>query len=144
MKDNLGKILDECIDRINHGEGIENCLAEYPEHRQELASLLQAILETKSAYSFTPSIQAKSFYKQKLNEALVVSRERRKKRRPLLNWVSGRFKVWAPVVAAIAIALVGYFSLRSAMAPQVIIAQENNDGNFAFLISDEVNAINDF
>jgi len=57
-----------------------------------------------------------------------------------LGWA----KVWAPVTAAIVIALVGYFGLRPAPTPPVIIAQPNAEGNFAFLVSDEVNAIGDF
>ena len=61
MKDNLDKILDECIDRINGGEDIETCLNDYPGYREELGPLLYAMLDAKSAYSFTPSTRAKSF-----------------------------------------------------------------------------------
>lgn len=144
MKDNLNKILDECIDRINHGEAIESCLADYPEHRQELGPLLHAMLYTKSAYFLKPSTQAKSFCRQRFNAALVASREKREKKQPLLRWIWSRSKVWAPVAAAIVIALVGYFALRPALMPPVMIVQPNPEGNFAFLVSDEVNDIGDF
>ncbi|MFC1893294.1 DUF4382 domain-containing protein [Chloroflexota bacterium] len=145
MNDKLENILDECIDRINRGEAIETCLADYPEHRQELGPLLHALLETKTAYSFKPSAQAKNFHRQRFNAALVASREKGNTiKNPLFNWILGRSKVWAPIAAAIVVALVGYFGLRPALTPPVMIAQPNPQGNFAFLMSDEVNDIGDF
>ena len=144
MKDNLDKILDECIDRINHGESIETCLADFPEYSRALGPLLSTMLETKTAYSFAPSIRAKSFHRQRFNAALVALKERHERRQPLLPKILGWSKVWAPVAAAIVIALVGYFGLRPVLMPPVMIAQPNPEGNFAFLVSDEVNAISDF
>jgi hypothetical protein len=144
MKNNLDKILDECIDRINHGESIETCLADFPEYSEALRPLLSAMLETKTAYSFAPSVRAKSFHRQRFNAALAALRERHERRRRLLPWILGWSKVWAPVAAAIIIALVGYFGLRPALMPPVMIVQPNPEGNFAFLVSDEVNAISDF
>lgn len=144
MKDNLDKILDECIDRINRGESIESCLTDYPEYSEALEPLLSAMLETKTAYFFAPSVQAKNSHRQRFNAALVALREKYEIRRPLLPWILGWSKVWAPVAAAIVIALVGYFGLRPALMPPVMIAQPNPEGNFAFLVSDEVNAISDF
>ncbi len=144
MKDRLDKIIDECIDRINRGESIENCLTDFPEYSEALEPLLSAMLKTKTAYCFTPSVQAKNLHRQRFNAALVASRERRERKRPLVNWILGWSKVWAPVAAAIVIALVVYFGLRPAPMPPVMIAQPNAEGNFAFLVSDEVNAIGDF
>jgi hypothetical protein len=144
MKDKLDKILDECIDRINRGESIEACLTDYPEYSEVLESLLSAMLETKTAYSYTPSVRAKSFHRQRFNAALVALREKYERRRPLLSQILGWSKVWAPVAAAIVIALVGYFGLRPVLMPPVMIAQPNPEGNFVFLVSDEANAISDF
>ena len=144
MKDNLDKILDECIDRINRGESIESCLTDYPEYSKALGPLLSAMLETKTAYSFAPSVRAKNSHRQRFNAALVALRERHERRQPLLPQILGWSKVWAPVAAALVIALVGYFGLRPALMPPVMIAQPNPEGNFAFLVSDEVNAISDF
>ena len=42
-------ILDECVDRVNRGESIEDCLAGYPEHAEELEPLLSAMFDTRSA-----------------------------------------------------------------------------------------------
>jgi hypothetical protein len=144
MKAKLDKILDECIDRINRGESLEACLNDYPEYREAISPLLSAVVETKTACSFTPSSQAKNFQRQRFTAALVASRERRAGRKPLFNWLLGWSKVWAPIAAVIVIALVGYFGLRPSLAPAVIVAQPNPEGNFAFLISDEVNDIGDF
>ncbi len=144
MKDNWDKILDECIDRINRGEGIEGCLTYYPEYREELGPLLSTILDAKSAYSFTLSVRAKKVHRQRFTAALVASRERRARKKPIFTWILDWSKVWAPVAAVIVIALVGYFSLRPALMPPVTIAQPNPEGNFVFMVSDEVNAISDF
>ena len=145
MNDALDNIFDECIDRINRGESVETCLADYPEHRQELGPILYALLHTKNAYSFIPSRQAKIYHRQRFNAALVASREKgNTKKSPLFGWIFGRSKVWAPIAAAIVIAIVGYFGLRPALTPPVMVAQPNPQGNFAFLISDEVNDIGDF
>jgi len=144
MTDNLDKILDECIDRINRGETVEACLTNYPEYSEELGPLLSAILDTKIAYPFIPSARAKNFHRQRFIAALVVSRERRERRQPLFPWISGWSKVWATAAAVIVIGLLGYFGLRLALMPPVMIAQPNLEGNFVFLVSDEANAISDF
>ena len=144
MKNNWDNILDECIDRINRGESIETCLKDYPKYREELGHLLSTMLDTRSAYSFTPSVRAKNFHRQRFNTALVASRERRARKKPVYTWILGWSKVWAPVAAVIIIALVGYFGLRPVLMSPVTIAQSNPEGNFVFLVSDEVNAISDF
>jgi hypothetical protein len=145
MKNNLDKIIDECIDRITRGEGIDACLADHPEYREEISPLLSAMLETKTAGSFVPSSRAKSYYRQRFNAALVATREKGERKQPLLSRILGQVKVWAPITAAIVISLVVYFGLRPALTPpETIIAQPSIEGNFVFFISDEANDIGDF
>jgi hypothetical protein len=152
MKDKLNRIIDECIDRLNRGESIESCLKDFPEHSEVLEPVLNTMLKTKATYSFDPSEQARNLYRQRFNAALAASRESHEIKRSPINRIMGWSKVWAPVAAAIVIALVGYFGLRPALTPpltppltpQVIVAQPNQEGNFAFLISDEANNIGDF
>jgi hypothetical protein len=144
MKNNWDNIIDECIDRINRGEDIESCLADYPEHREELSTLLSAMIDAKDAYSFTPSARAKKFHRQRLTAALISSRERRARKKPVFTQIIGWSKVWAPIAAIIVIALLGYFGLRPALMTPVMVAEPNPGGNFVFLISDEANAIGDF
>jgi hypothetical protein len=144
MKDKFDNIIDECIDRINRGESIETCLKDFPEYSEALEPLLSTILETKTAYSFPPSVHSKNLHRQRFNAALAALSERRERRRPIFGQILGWSKVWAPVAAVIVISLVVYFGLRPTPTPPVMIANPNPEGNFAFLVSDEVNAIGDF
>lgn len=144
MTDDLNKIFDECIDRINRGESIEDCLALYPEYSEELKPLLSAMLKAKTAYSFTLSSQTKNFHKQRFTAALAASRERHTERQPLLPRILGWSKIWATAAAVVVIAIVSYFGLRPALVSPVTVVQSNPAGSFVFLVSDEVNAISDF
>lgn len=144
MKDRFNKIIDECIDRLNRGESIDSCLKDFPEYSETLKPLLSAILKTKTAYSFASSDRAKNLHRQRFNAAMSASRESREIKRPLVNQILGWSKVWVPAVAAIVVALVVYFGLRPAFTPPVMVAQPDPEGNFALLISDEVNDIGDF
>ena len=70
MTNNFDKILDECIDRINLGESVNACLSDYPDYIEQLEPLLQAMLQTREAYSFAPSASAERAARQHFNAAL--------------------------------------------------------------------------
>ncbi len=155
MANNFDKILDECIDRINRGESLEACLADYPQYIEQLEPLLQAMLDTQMAYTFTPSTTAKRAARQHFNAALEELEQRREERQPLFSRLFGWSRVWVTATAVILIALIGYFGLRPVLfpagtvpqpgpVPVVPSPQPSSEGNFVFLISDEVNAIGDF
>ncbi len=155
MTNDFDKIVDECIDRLNRGEGLEACLADYPRYAEHLEPLLRAMLQTRKAYSFVPSASAKRAARQHFNAALGELERRREARQPLLTWLLGWSKVWATAAVVIVIALVGYFGLRPVLFPEGVVPQpgpvpvtpapqSNPEGNFVFLISDDVNAIEDF
>lgn len=155
MADQFDQILDECIDRINRGESLEACLAGYPEHAEQLEPLLRAVLQAKEAYPFVPSDSAKSEARQRFHTALEDLERRQEERQPLLPWLLGWSKVWVSAAAVIIIAVIGYFGIRPAIlpvapvpqpgpAPVIPLPQPSLEGNFVFLISDEVNAISDF
>ncbi len=155
MVNNFDRILDECIDRINRGEKREACLADYPEYAEQLEPLLRSMLHTKEAYSFTPSAGAKRVARQRFNAALEELERRREERQPLFPWLLGWSKVWATAAAVILVVLIGYFGLQPVLFPAGIVPQPgpvpvtpglqpSPEGNFVFLISDEVNAIGDF
>jgi len=166
MPKTFDEIFDECVDRINRGEGLEDCLASYPEHAEELESLLRAMLDTQMAYTFTPSPTAKMAARQRFNAALQELERRREARRPLFPSLAGWSKVWVTAAVVVVIALIGYFGLRPAFfptgtvpepgevtvmpspesgeVPVVTSPQPSAEGNFVFLISDDVNAIADF
>jgi hypothetical protein len=155
MADKFDKILDECIDRINQGESVEACLADYPEYAEQLEPLLQVMLQTNKAYSFAPSTSAKRAARQKFSTAIEELERRREARQQFFSRLLGWSKVWATAAAVIVIALIGYFGLKPVLFPtetttepgtsQVTTTpQPGLEGNFVFLISDDVNAIEDF
>ena len=166
MPETFDEIFDECVDRINHGETLEDCLASYPEHAKELESLLRAMLDTQRAYTFTPSPTTKSAARRRFNAALEELERRREARQPLFPRLFGWPKVWVTATVVVLIALIGYFGLRPILFPTGIIPelgpgpvvpspqpgptpvmpspQPSPEGNFVFLISDEVNTIGDF
>ncbi len=155
MDNNLDRIFDECVDRINRGESLDACLADYPDYVEQLKPLLQAMLTTKEAYSFVPSPSAKRAARQHFNAALEELERRRETKQPLFHWFLGRSKVWATVAAVLLIAVIGYLGLRPVLlpggpvpqpgpTPVMPVPQPSLEGNFVFLISDDVNAIGDF
>ena len=149
MADELERILDECIDRIGRGESPEKCLGDYPEHAKKLEPLLRAMTQTKAAYSFVPSADAKRTARLRFYAALE------KQRQPSL-WerVIAHRLVWATLASIMVVTMIGYVTLRStvfspgappaAELPIVNIPGPSAAGNFVFLVSDEVNAIADF
>ncbi len=155
MANEFDRILDECLDRLHRGESLESCLEDYPEHAERLEPLLRAILQTKEAYSFVPSPRAKRAARQRFNAALKELERRGETRQPLFPWLLGWARVWVPAAAVILIAVIGYFGLRPMLFPPEPVPepaplpvmpspQPSPEGNFVFLISDDVNAIGDF
>ncbi len=151
MSKAFDKILDQCVDRINRGERLEDCLASYPEHAEELEPLLRAMLDTQTAYTFTPSPTTKTAARQRFNAALEELARRREERRAPFPRVLGWSKAWVAVAAVLLVALIGYFGLRPMLFPPELVPEPGQivvapapEGNFAFLISDDVNAIGDF
>ena len=155
MVNNFDKILDECIDRINRGESLESCLADYPEYVEQLEPLLQTVLQTKGTYSFVPSTNTKRVARQRFSVALEALEKKREARQPLFPSLFGWSRALATVAVVIIIALIGYFGLRPMLfppgaipgpspVPLAPIPQPSTEGNFVFLVSDDVNAIGDF
>ncbi|MFC1950649.1 DUF5667 domain-containing protein [Chloroflexota bacterium] len=104
MADNFDKILDECIDRINHGESLESCLSDYSQYAEQLEPLLIAIFQTKEAYSFQPSGKAKRAARQRFNHAREkLARVREEKQSLFLGVldVLDRSKTWVMVAASV-------------------------------------------
>ncbi len=139
MADDFDRILDECIDRINRGDSLADCLSDYPMHAERLRSLLQSMCGVQKAYAFTLSVDAKRVARQKFLAAL----DKRRQTTP----VSAFFKlisqpaVWA-TVALLALAIIGTQVVRPALNPPALVSSP--EGNFAFLVSDEPNDIGDF
>lgn len=146
MTDDLNLILDKCIDRLNRGETVESCLADYPEHKTELESLLKSMGQTSSAYSFATSPDKKRAGRQKFYAELD------KRHHPSFLQRFARQKlVWASAASLLVLLVVGLVVLRPIFWPSGIpnlpintISEPNANGNFIFMVSDDVNAIEDF
>lgn len=166
MTDDFEKILDECIDRMNRGESLDSCLADYPDYAGQLQPLLQAMLASKQAYSFKPSPGVKRANRERFNAALESLVRQREARNQRFAWLQGWSRVWVSAAAVLIIAVISYFGIRPVLTPgeitlepgpdgitpstqpsqtmAVILPQPDPEGNFVFLISDDVNAIEDF
>jgi hypothetical protein len=145
MIDNFDKILDQCIDRINNGESVESCLADYPSYSKKLEPLLMAVLQSKKAYTFVPREETKLEASRSFNAAMD---RRLHSKRDAQFWLIRIFRrrlTWA-ALAAVTAAIVGiYFGLNQMIYPvSPFVPEPNPEGNFVFLISDDVNAISDF
>ncbi|HEY92611.1 MAG TPA: DUF4382 domain-containing protein [Dehalococcoidia bacterium] len=119
MANNFDKILDECIDRINQGESLEVCLADYPEYVGQLEPLLRAMLQIQGAYSFVPSASAKREARQHFNAALERLELRSREKQPLFTRVFARPIAWATVATVLLILVAGFFALKPWLYPIV-------------------------
>ena len=150
MTEDLNLILDKCIDRLNRGETLESCLADYPEHKEELGLLLKAAGKAESAYSFIPSPEKKREARQKFY-AEIESR-----RQPSFWHRFARQKLaWASTAGVLLLLIVSLVFLRPVLwpstsdvpipnFPSIIVPEASANGNFIFMVSDDVNAIDEF
>lgn len=108
MRDDIAKILDECIDRMNAGESLDDCLASYPEHSKELRPLLTAAFGIRDASSPIPGPGAKAMARRKLQAALAEKRTETGIMRRIFEVFSvQRTKVLATVSLILIVAVVG-------------------------------------
>ena len=108
MREDIGKILDECIDRMNAGESLEDCLAGYPDRKEELRPLLTAAFGVRDACSPIPGPGAKALARRKLQAALAEKRmEAGIMRRIFEVFSAQRTKVLATVSIVLIVAIVG-------------------------------------
>lgn len=148
MTNDFDRILDECIDRINHGSSLDDCLSDYPEYAERLKPLLRSMVDIRKAGIFMPSVDAKRQSRTKFQAAL----DKRYRTMPVpafLKFIS-RPAVWTAVTVIVFIAA-GIWVVRPALSPPPPTGPENPpvlvsnpDGNFAFFISDEPNDIGGF
>jgi hypothetical protein len=143
MVDNFEQILDECIDRINKGESIEACLADNPQYAQRLKLHLKTVLQMQSSLAFTPSEEAERNSKQRFYNALD-----KKRQGYLWERLFTRKLALVAVIGVFVLIVGGFFGLKmigfQAQPPVIMVSAPSLDGNFIFLVSDEVNAIFEF
>ncbi len=139
MAEDFDLILDGCIDRINHGDSLADCLSDYPVYSERLKPLLQSMYDIQKVYSSAPSADAKRAARHRLYTAL----DRQQRRKPVLPFFKPTSQplIWA-TAAVLILAIVGALAIQSLVNGPTLVP--NADGNFAFLVSDEPDDINDF
>jgi hypothetical protein len=145
------KVLDLCLDRINHGAAVEACLADYPKYAQELRPQLEAAASISRSAHFKPSDDARRQARKRLFDAI----ERRQKP-SVWGWITARAPAWGTVVSVLlvlAIGLVGFNAVPGsiptivATTPTPVIINgvpQPVSSNFQFMVSDAPNDIGDF
>ncbi len=104
----LALILEECTQRVQRGEPLEQCLASYPpEYREELSQLVP-LAGRLNQLSRDPSHEFQARLEERLGASVDAAR-RRQKSGPLAS--IGRFFVASPVMRVAAVALVALLVL---------------------------------
>ena len=105
MQNDLDRVLDQCLDRVlQRHESVEACLADYPQHADQLRPLLDAALEAQQALSFVPDPNRKRTARlQFLN---TVDAQTQHASRPLLRRLLGWQPRWAVATAAVLVLLI--------------------------------------
>jgi len=139
MTDDFDRILDECIDRINRGASLADCLSDYPKYSEKLRPLLQSMHDVQKACAFMPSADSKRAARQRFHAAL--DRQRQVSAPSSFLRVIPRSAVWA-IIAVLVVAVMAVLVIQPVLNPLTVVPSP--EGNFAFLISDEPNDIGDF
>ncbi len=146
--DTFDRLLDTCLDRLSNGEEIENILSDYPSEAERLRPLIRTVQQAKRTYGFNTNLENKKKARIQFEKALGSERERYRKQ----SWFS--YLLRPAVLAGAATVVVGllivFASVRTVLSPGVsyqvspVKPIPSTEGNFIFMISDEVNAIADF
>lgn len=143
MAEDFELALDRCVDRLNRGESLESVLSDYPQDAHMLEPLLRTMGWIQTACSFSPSEETKREDRLRFFAALERRQNRSLWRRMLSQPV-----LWASLAAVLVIAVMGIVGVRSVFfpeqAPVITVPGPFPEGNFIFLVSDDINAINEF
>lgn len=113
-------LLDKCIDRMNEGASLEDCIAEHPEHAEELEPLLQALCDARDICSVVPGTTAKSVMRQRLDATLVNADRNVQKRHRRPGLLFGWSRAKAALAIVIVLALIGsglFWVLKPGVTP---------------------------
>ncbi len=115
-KKQLETVLDECIERMEHGASIEDCLESFPQYAQELHPLLTLTQGLKESLKVAPSASARSLGRSRL--MAEVSAQATRKTPRMLSWF-GPMRGWATAGALAVIVFVGGFGVVQASSDTV-------------------------
>jgi hypothetical protein len=137
MTENFEEILDKCIDSVNGGESIDDCLARYPEHAAELMPLLKTVANAHKAILFTPSADKKRLAREQLLAAMGTNSG--KEKRLFLASIFRKTKAWAGAAAVVTAALIAVFVIQPLLVTPALA-----EGDFALMISDDQTIVDMF
>jgi hypothetical protein len=128
MEDEIFEILDRCLDRIRGGETVEQCLADYPDHRLELEPLLETARTLSTAMGVSSSAEFRRTSPARLMSRIrsesVQSNQGREKTFDLSRlWHSLAFKTLVPVTLVVLVALIVWVALP-VFTPSTVSAAE--------------------
>ena len=102
MSNDFDAVYDECLDRLISGQDIDECLAPYPEFRDELEPLLRTFVEVNAVGELLPRAEAKAKGREHLHQELNKLRAKRAGWDiPLLERLLGRHRSWATAAAVL-------------------------------------------
>lgn len=112
MADKLEKALASCLERVEHGESLESCLARYPEMASDLGPLLRTAILVRQTSRATPRQEFRAAGRRRL---MVSARAAPARARPWwrvnLNVLGWR---WAAVTASLLVVLLGWGTVAMA------------------------------
>ncbi len=95
-------ILDKCLDRLNSGHALDNCVGAYPEFVEELEPLLTTASKFHDRSLFMPSENSKRKGRARLHQTIKeIEFKHNKPKETLLQWFLGQPKLWIPVTVTI-------------------------------------------
>ena len=111
MGNNPARVLEECIARLRQGESVEDCLAKYPEMRNEIEPLLNMVHSVYCLPRVSPSGKFQKTAKARLMSRIrqQSAQERTPESKPGAAIVDGlrvvSQKIWQPVLQAKKVAI---------------------------------------
>ncbi|MFC2122221.1 FecR domain-containing protein, partial [Bacteroidota bacterium] len=143
MGTDFSEALDYCIDRINDGETVETCLADYPQWRKQLEPMLRTASSVSAIPTILPSDNLRTTSKARVmlriqeEKRLAKAAKAQQKASPfgditttwnrLLGVFTGAKRVAIPVTIAILLALVASSFLPTMLpspSPYQVLASE--------------------
>lgn len=133
MKKNIAEIVDRCLIRLNNGETIDECLAGYPDIREQLEPLLDVAMSVSNLPEVSPSDEFREASKVRLMARIRSEATLSKTSKPyqktalsrelVISWrrfwhaISSARKIAIPAVAALLVILIVVTLLPKALGP---------------------------
>ena len=127
MSNKLDDAFSDCLERVAQGERISDCAARYPEHAEELISLLSVASATQraaSSISYTQAVKMRGL--NRMNQALMAGSYKRRRR--LL------FTFGSPVAKPVLIGFVAVFLIIVAAGGTTVAANNSVPGDALYWV----------